>query len=278
MVVTRFATAAAALAVLIGVVALASGAPRPLGLHQGSGQVGPGLVDYAFTTATIVFVAVLVAGLLAAVKLRARWQPPQRNSWRALLLFLAVALALAVVQSTPLRLHGSEGGSLGNRTNRPPLTNARPRSTQRDVHFKWIEAAIAGALAAAVLAALAATRARRRRVEPEPPPAAEQVALALEDTLDDLRRERDVRRAIVAAYARMELALAASGLPRRASEAPLEYLQRALRQLATTGPAVTRLTDLFERAKFSVQPLGGDTKEEAIAALIAVRDELRAAA
>jgi hypothetical protein len=41
---------------------------------------------------------------------------------------------------------------------------------------------------------------------------------------------------------------------------------------------VTRLTDLFERAKFSQHEIGLELREQAIDALAAVRDELRHAA
>ncbi len=85
-----------------------------------------------------------------------------------------------------------------------------------------------------------------------------------------------MRRAIVAAYARMEHALRVTGLPRRPAEAPLEYLERALLTLDTSGPSVRRLTDLFEWAKFSHHEPEPTMRDEAIDALIAVRDELRA--
>ena len=57
------------------------------------------------------------------------------------------------------------------------------------------------------------------------------LADVLDETLDDLRAETDPRRAVIAAYARMERALAAYGLPRRPSEAPDEYLQRIFADL-----------------------------------------------
>ena len=101
----------------------------------------------------------------------------------------------------------------------------------------------------------------------------------LDDSLDDLRSERDPRRAVVATYARMERTLAGAGFPRSVAEAPLEYLGRVLRDLLhTSAEAVSKLTALFERAKFSHHEIDGGMKDEAIDALVAVRDELRAAA
>jgi hypothetical protein len=105
------------------------------------------------------------------------------------------------------------------------------------------------------------------------------MALALADVLDDaladLRAEVDPRRAIIAAYARMERLLAAYGVPRRAAEAPFEYLGRVLVDLRARAGPVFELTALFERAKFSHHAVDAVMKEEAIQALAAVRDDLR---
>ena len=62
------------------------------------------------------------------------------------------------------------------------------------------------------------------------------LADVLDETLDDLRAEADPRRAVIAAYARMERALAAYGLPRSPAEAPDEYLQRILADLDGEPP------------------------------------------
>ena len=122
----------------------------------------------------------------------------------------------------------------------------------------------------AVVAAIVARRSRRRvsaPVEEEDP-----VVQALDESLDDLRRERDVRRAIVACYARMERALAGAGRGRRAHETPLEFLQRVLERVAHEPGQV--LTELFERARFSVEPMGESEKRSAIAALEQLRAEV----
>ena len=73
----------------------------------------------------------------------------------------------------------------------------------------------------------------------------------------------------------MERALAAVGMARRPSEAPLEYLERALVDLDATAASARRLTDLFRFAKFGDRPVDAQAKEDAIAALETVRDELR---
>jgi hypothetical protein len=103
----------------------------------------------------------------------------------------------------------------------------------------------------------------------------DQLIGAVETTIEDLRAERDPRRAVISAYANMERALGAHGHARRQADAPLEYLARILRELNVRESAVRSLTRLFEYAKFSKHDIDEGMKEEAITALIAVRDDLR---
>ena len=71
-------------------------------------------------------------------------------------------------------------------------------------------------------------------------------------------------------------ALAAAGIPRHPAEAPLEYVERALLSLEMSAEAVRRLTELFEWARFSHHEPEPSMRDDAVDALIAVRDELRA--
>jgi hypothetical protein len=140
-------------------------------------------------------------------------------------------------------------------------------------------AAVAGGAAVALIVAAAAVAIavrRSRRGVHAPIEEEDAVVLALDQSLADLRRERDVRRAVIACYARMERALAQSGSGRRPQEAPFEYLARILGRVAGAGAAVRALTELFERAKFSVEPMGTAEKERAIAALEELRMEVYA--
>ena len=66
------------------------------------------------------------------------------------------------------------------------------------------------------------------------------------------------------------------GVPRHVAEAPLEYLERVLLSLDTSADAVRSLTDLFEWARFSHHEPEPSMRDDAVDALIAVRDELRA--
>jgi hypothetical protein len=100
------------------------------------------------------------------------------------------------------------------------------------------------------------------------------VAEALDISIDDLRDEPDPRKAVIAAYARLERVLASNGVARRPSEAPFEYLARVLASLQVGDEAIATLTHLFERAKFSHHAVGPEMKDDAIGALETVRDEL----
>jgi hypothetical protein len=144
--------------------------------------------------------------------------------------------------------------------------------------FAWGPALLVVALVViAVVALYLSYRARRRRLDPLPDALLPALADVLDETLDDLRAEADPRRAVIAAYARMERALGAYGLPRNPSEAPDEYLQRIFGDLEVSRRSTTRLTALFSWAKFSGHDVAPEMKQEAIEALEAVREELRAA-
>jgi len=143
--------------------------------------------------------------------------------------------------------------------------------------FKWLPVFIATAAGLAVLGFIGVRTLRRERRG-----LAETHALQLEfeelveDTLADLYAEVDPRKAIIAAYARVERIFASYGLPREPSEAPVEYLERALSELRASGAALRRLTSLFQWAKFSAHDVDPKMRDEAIGALLEVRDELRA--
>jgi hypothetical protein len=134
--------------------------------------------------------------------------------------------------------------------------------------------AVAGAtlLVLLVAGAAGAILLRRRRPVVSSDNEREAVLDAVDDSLDDLRRERDVRRAIIACYSRMEKALAGSGTPRQPHEGPIEFLARVLERVAREPGRA--LTELFERAKFSAEPMDQADKDHAITALEALRARL----
>jgi len=159
-----------------------------------------------------------------------------------------------------------------------PTTPDQEQIAPYEPTVAWLPIALVTGLVVAGIVAyvLSERRATRGRRSGEAA-LTEQLAHVLDETLDDLRAEADPRRAIIAAYARLERVLAANGVARRAAETSDEYLPRVLDDLALDSRAVERLTALFTRAKFSQHDVDTAMKEEAIGALEDVRDELRLA-
>ncbi len=159
---------------------------------------------------------------------------------------------------------------------RPP---PRPDQQPYEAEFAWIPVGITVALIALAVAGFWWSERRRRRARGELRGSlfADALAEAVDESLDDLRAEPDPRRAVIAAYARLERVLASHGLPRNPAEAPFEYLRRMLAHLSVSPAAARKLTDLFERAKFSQHAVEPEMKEQAIRALETVRDDLHAA-
>ncbi len=142
--------------------------------------------------------------------------------------------------------------------------------------FDWF---LFGLVASIVVVLPLALLARRRLwvtdPEREEDGAPESVVLAVGDSIDQIERDPDARRAIIRAYARMEHAFDDAGVPRRPYEAPFEYLGRALRGLRVSPPAAGRLAALFERARFSQHVVGAETKDEAVDALREVERQMQ---
>jgi hypothetical protein len=133
---------------------------------------------------------------------------------------------------------------------------------------------VAGAAAAAAALAFAARR-PASIVDREPlPELLRHVVGVVDDSISDIERDSDPRRAIIRAYARMEAVLARGGIPRRPSETPLEYIDGALRTLAIPAGPARSLTDLFEIARFSDRPIDISMKRRAIDCLLDIRSVL----
>jgi hypothetical protein len=123
-------------------------------------------------------------------------------------------------------------------------------------------------IATAVIAAFAVSMLSRQREEDEADlDAGALVAGTLTGALDELSWSDDPRSVIIKAYHDIEAALARSGLPRRPSEAPREYLERVLATVGVGAESITRLTALFELARYSEHDIGAAETGEAEAAL-----------
>ena len=298
----RGVLAAAVAVVLLGLVAVGS-LRGPLGSGRGRPRYPADLID---SLILLLVLAMLAAAVLAAIAMwtdrRMIGRRPRRGGNLSLLLPMAAVLLLWLFRD----LFGLGGGG-----DDPPATTLPDQSTIDPAvpppDPGVVPLVVAGlALAAMIGLAVAQLLSERRRRRPPRTPGERLVEL-LDDTLEDLEREPDPRRAVIAAWARMERGLAAAGLPRRPAEAPFEYAGRVLESALAPavrgtppgfpgplrlihrgtppgfpGPlrpaSVHRLTGLFERAKFSRHAIGEADRDEAIAALRAVRREVAEAA
>jgi hypothetical protein len=266
---------------LLGVVAVAAGGDTSLG-SAGTRRPSHLLLD---TLVSLYLVLMACGAVLFVWLLVLRKDSPQeraRLQREGRIRSLVIVALLLGVLGVGLRLaeRRNDGGTRpGDGTAGSARPKPLPESKGYEPSFATIPVLVVLGLAGGGIAAFAlAARARRRELDPFPHvDLAEALEDALADTLDDLRAERDPRRAVIAAYARLERTLAAFGLPRRPAEAPAEYLERILAQLEVSHGLIARLTALFERAKFSQHEVDPGMKEEAIDALQRTRDELREA-
>lgn len=193
-------------------------------------------------------------------------------------LWVAFALAaLAIGLHFNDRNRGDAGSGPSGTGAIPAQTEKPPTRSQHEPQFRWLPMIVVGSLIVGIGGAIVLMAVRRERELLAATPIRETLAEVLTETLDDLRREDDPRKAVIGAYANMERTLAARGVPRRESEAPAEYLARVLDVVSASGHSVRKLTKLFARARFSPHEIDSQMKEEAIDALTGLRAELQAA-
>jgi hypothetical protein len=281
----RLLGAAVAVLALLAVVAFAS---RSGFGHSSQARPSPGYVSWAMTLFLILFVLMIPFAVWSyAVQTREQLaaRPPFQKRVIRSLLFLASAMLLGLVFVYAKRhLHFSFSGIQQHNGSAGLGANGGKRLAHHrasEPTFKWpVLWAVIGLLAAVGAGYWWSLRLAKRRMLGAPfqwPTIAEEVAATISDAIDDLEAEPDARRAVVAAYARMEATFARNGLARRSSETPVEYLRRILLGLTSRGDAVRRLTALFEQAKFSSHVIDGQMKSEAIASLREIRDDLQGA-
>ena len=218
-----------------------------------------------------------------------RFEPyrPEVYWWEKAIVLALPGLVFAGVIAAVILVGGhgrarSQSTSVSGALTTAPTTSSTPANPANDsagtsgpsITVALIAAAGIVVAAAAVLIVL---RRRSRRLWGPPGREADPaIATALEWSLDDLRSEPDPRRAVIAAYARMERLLGDHGVRRHAWEAPLEYLNRVLGRVKISDAAAQQLTGLFQEAKFSPHAVGEAERARAVEILTSIRRELDA--
>jgi hypothetical protein len=275
----RVASVLLALLVLLGVVAFAS---RTGFGHASNTTSTPGYVNWAMSVFLILFILMVPVAIYAySVQMREfRVQNKRSMQYRTLrslgIMFIVFAVVAFVVYvrnhsdlfRSGLFLHNGAGSG---------KNGAHHGAHPYNPTFQWPVLWGTLALVAVVVAWIVWDWKHRvpQTLELTEPTMADDVAESISDAIDDLESEPDARRAVIAAYARMEGVFGRHGLRREASETASEYLQRILLGLTSRVEAVRRLTGLFEQAKFSDHPIDSGMKQDAIDSLRVIRDDLR---
>jgi hypothetical protein len=274
------ALVAAALS-LIAVVAFASRSEPPRGGSEDGGQVASTLL----ANGVLLVMAIVGAGLLVLVvysfSIGRVPKPPARPGTGLLTQFVMIAVVMGAIMYWRSQADTGRPDQVQEELELAPILGqtttapvAPPVRESPALDWRLIAVAFGGAL---IVFAVAGGLWVRAAGKPSGESAlARRLSDVFDETLADLRAERDPRRAVIAAYARMEQLLGREGLPRSRAEAPHEYVARVLGELAVSGSSIERLTGLYEEARFSEHEVGAGMKEDAIAAVEDIRDQLRA--
>jgi hypothetical protein len=285
--------AAATLLIVVGLATHAN-------VVAGSSSPSKGRVGLVFDVVVVgsFFVALVVGFVVTwalvperiygrAPRMDVRYRRRTKKEWmeRILTILIEAALFGGIVAALMLThsLHYTHHTlpSLGN----PFKNGLRPfqaEAHQQEVQYvNWgLAAAAGGGTAALILLGASALflfhRARESGGQPPPLFAATPLE-AVEIGIDELEAEPDPGRAVIRSYAAMEASLSRHGVHRRPTDAPFEYLRRALVKGGAPQSATTQLTELFEQARFSHHVIGSTVKAEALEALVDIRECIRAA-
>jgi hypothetical protein len=271
-----------AVVALLALAALGARGAHPGAHYQAHQREVPAQVGDDLLTVVVIAYGLGVLVVIAAfLTFRHKWIDPKSHWLRDLFVTLLVCGLVTLIAYRLVHSHGAFGFL---RHHQQPVATVRHGTStserlpqlaapKQSAHFDGRFAALLGGLAL-LAATFFVARGRRIRPHAVEPAVEDELEAAVGESIDDLRREADPRRAVIAAYARMERVLKRHGRARRAAEAPYEYLERVLADLRIRPSAVADLTELYERAKFSVHRIDATMKARAIDALVAVREDL----
>lgn len=104
---------------------------------------------------------------------------------------------------------------------------------------------------------------------------ADAIAAFASDLINELQAGDSPRHAIQQAYAAVETGFGATELVRKPAETPLRYLDRIFGRHSAMKQPLGELTDLFQHARFSPEPVHESMRTDAIAALHEIHDYYR---
>jgi hypothetical protein len=262
------------------------------GAQAGAG--GPRAPEAAGSAAAPLLRALLILTYLAEIAVIAlvawalwpergvRRRPADRSSLR-LMMLASFLQALLVIVLIWLRLRAGAGGlaSLFARSPGDPAMArmpALPGIAGLPGGGDWLTVLIVVASIAATVGYLVLSAGHRPWRRKSVPVIAERLAAAAGAAIDDASADADARAGVIRAYLRMTQALAAEGLPRARHETELEYMERVFDWMAAPSEPISRLTIMFNEARFSRHAVGEDMRRGAVAALEKIREDLRAIA
>jgi len=290
----RLALPLSALALVAAVMAASSGT------GEGTSRLRAGPSSIVFTVLVtflaVAVVLVLVALVLVATNVRTARadQAPAEPRRRRLTMAVVVTALAAFIAFLLFRLRKhpfvprARGGA---------AAPGAPHVGSSPIHFvpaaSYVTAGIVLALVLGFLALPVLLRARRggftglrgldgAPLEPgdvagSPDDDGEVMRAVAAVRLADPSEEPDVRRAVVTAYLHMAAAAAAAGAPRGRGETAQEFLVTLLDSLGVRSGPARDLTAVFERARYSDEPVGEAERATALRALEEIRADLAAA-
>lgn len=270
---------------LVGIAVLVGLAVRP---GAGAGAVDLPAEPLIVGVQTVLWLVVAADILLTAAIVDALWQRrglPRTNRPRGWILYLGSLLPTFMAAVLILFIRKQNGGGAlslmpgGGIFGAPRFSaTSNAAGATASTVTPWFGFVLALLILVVFLAWLLWPSGKRRETRVRVPQPEAVVNVAVEESLEVLRSIRDPRRAIIAAYSAMERSMSGAGWPRRASEAPVEFVTRVLAAIAGMSADLNRLTELFEVAKFSDHVIDERMREDAIGALSGIRERLHAAA
>ena len=265
----------------VGVVGLlilvAAVMPKVFAFGRGSGSAepilpdNPLLTDYLLIALVLLFVVMAIVIRLVVQKGAKPGPPKRRPVWAQLVTFLLILFLVASVSSLL-----EEQGILDPPAPAPTV-GAEVEGGGEPERSRPLGLLFTGVLLLLVagLVVMIVVLGRKDKGKGASRSLDEVLAEELDIGLAELDLTDAPRDAVIACYVRMERALIQAGVTRRRSDAPFEFIERALAQAEVPADSARRLTALFERARFSAHPTSLEMKEEAMATLEDVRAELR---